>query len=98
MLRRVALATGGVIALYLLVYASLSTFGTYHRFMESMVGPTMADEWVPFGFVQNGRGNPWIYDFFWPAYVADCLVWHPYKRETGWTWVKSGNGWHMVQT
>jgi hypothetical protein len=79
MLRKTALGTTTVVALYLLVYVSLSATGSYHRFTVSLVGPTIADEWLPRGFT-----HPIVANLFWPAYILDYHLWHPLRPEPGW--------------
>jgi hypothetical protein len=92
MLRRMALAVVSAIALYLLVYVGLSASGSYHRFVESLIGPTIKDEWLPRGFT-----HPAVANLFWPAYALDCQLWHPIRPETDWHYTKDKSGWQMTR-
>jgi len=87
MLRRMVIGVTLATALYLLSYAILSTFGSYHRYVESFVGPTVKEQWLPRGFT-----HPFVVNFFWPVYFVDCSVWHPVRTETGWHYIRDKSG------
>ena len=92
MLRRMVLGVGGAVVLYLSVYVGLSAFGSYHRFIESFIGPTVKDEWLPRGFTHAS-----VVYLFWAPYVVDCYLWHPIRTENGWHYVKNKDGWQMTR-
>ncbi len=91
MVRRAIFGVSVVVALYALTYVILSASGKYHRFVESFVGPTVSDEWLPRGFT-----HPAVLFVFWPAYAVDSRFWHPVRREDGWHYVKDEAGTHML--